>query len=923
MAAITEKRNRKTQRMTLSSSEFPDLKVEGRSANESSLRKQLNAMMREKRRKSGGPTGKSPTEKKVEKTPEKKDAYQGRSSDLAFIKAQADKKPKPKPKPKPEPEPKPKPKKKVDTYQGRKSDIAFINKQKAQKKIDQKKFNRGPTLDSAIPEKPDPKTKLSSLPHIRKQQLAERKRKSEARESQLAPKPTSVKSKRSHPLLTAQDRKKAQEEEEASRLQADQFDGTVKEKELQRPSNVNKRIWDDAPPHMRRKLIKNANRRDAKASHLTGGFPKVTPRDQSPPENIPDSREEYVKKVNKMVEEGKITEEEGNRVLKGNERFPIITPRDQRPPENIPDSRDEYVKKIKMMLARGEIDPNSAEVKRILGENYLAKMHGDGTPDAGEELEAMDKKLKAESVETGTVEKTDLTNTDGGLMKKPEAPTTGEVTEEPLKFDKNGYPIYHKDSKKAAEWNKAYANAPVGNFMWDGREYVKEGKPEDQEAAVAVRQSYDTGDANLAEASYRAPEKAQPMAQGEWETSEEQAKDKYSPEKIAEDIIKIKEDTNFTPHDSEKLIKEKVKPLNKEDTADAKEKAGDWYVDPWTGFAIDLNKLQKRQDRKDAMEFAALLPADQRAAYLSQEGLIEPEDLEKLLEPSDREKLELQRADILLKQASFNLIQSKIQAKEYKTPEELADIELKKTVASEKRAEQTQIRKEDRAPTSNKAQMDRYAGLYKNAITNDDFHGQVYWGMKMDIPKAEIAKLAKQRAAWEIKQEKNKAGVSAFKEIFEFDYNKVVASRTKLLMGTASLWEDGQIDIQMGGRQIKSREGLLNTLGIEDYDDMTAQDISGNPVLSEEEAIRMISSQSNLTIFNNRDYQDENGNPDWMSILEDEDVYKQFVLDNALYKGMNAIYGGEYADILKYEHKRRKKRYDEGGSLRAVTTNQG
>ena len=143
-------------------------------------------------------------------------------------------------------------------------------------------------------------------------------------------------------------------------------------------------------------------------------------------------------------------------------------------------------------------------------------------------------------------------------------------------------------------------------------------------------------------------------------------------------------------------------------------------------------------------------------------------------------------------------------------------------------------------------------------------------------------------------------------------------------MGTASLWQDGNIDFQMGGRTIKSREGLLNTLGIEDYDDMTEVDADDNPVKSPEEVIRMISSQSDLTIFDNRDYQDENGNPDWMSILEDEDIYKKFVLDNAIYKGMNAIYGGEYADIVKYEHKRRKKRYDKGGSLREqTTTNQG
>jgi hypothetical protein len=193
----------------------------------------------------------------------------------------------------------------------------------------------------------------------------------------------------------------------------------------------------------------------------------------------------------------------------------------------------------------------------------------------------------------------------------------------------------------------------------------------------------------------------------------------------------------------------------------------------------------------------------------------------------------------------------------------------------------------------------------------------------MGFPPGEMRKLASKRAAWELKTEKKEGG-SAFKEIFEFDYNKIVASRTKLLMGTASLWEDGQIDIQMGGRQIKSREALLNTLGIEDYDDMTAEDVNGNPVLSNEEAERMISSQSDLSIFKNPDYQDEEGNPDWMSILEEEDVYKQFVLNNAIYKGMNAIYGGEYADIKKYEAKRRKKRYDKGGSLREkTTTNQG
>ena len=225
-----------------------------------------------------------------------------------------------------------------------------------------------------------------------------------------------------------------------------------------------------------------------------------------------------------------------------------------------------------------------------------------------------------------------------------------------------------------------------------------------------------------------------------------------------------------------------------------------------------------------------------------------------------------------------------------------------------------QIRKEGRTAPSNKTQLDRYAGLFKNAITNDDFAGQVYWGELMGLPRADMEKLAKKRMAHELKVEKKEGG-SAFKEIFEFEYSKVLTDRKGLLMGTASLWTTGQIDIQMGDKQIKSREGLLNTLGIEDFGDMRNM-----AEVDPEEGIRMISGQSDLAIFKNPDYQGEDGNPDWLSILEDEDVYKKFVLDNAVYKGMNTIYGGEYADIRTYEAKRRKKRHDKGGSLREKTT---
>ena len=136
-------------------------------------------------------------------------------------------------------------------------------------------------------------------------------------------------------------------------------------------------------------------------------------------------------------------------------------------------------------------------------------------------------------------------------------------------------------------------------------------------------------------------------------------------------------------------------------------------------------------------------------------------------------------------------------------------------------------------------------------------------------------------------------------------------------MGTASLWTTGNIDIQMGDKQVKSRAGLLNTLGIKDFTDM--RDMAE---VDPNEAIRMISGLDDLAIFKNRDYQNEDGSEDWLSILENEDVYKSFVLNNAIYKGMNSIYGGDYVHIRAYEARRRKKRHDEQEALRSKTTNQ-
>ena len=70
MAAITETSVGRSN-IRLTSTEFPDLSVEGGRGQARDLRKKLNNMMREKRRKSGGTLGKSPRFNKLSADPKK------------------------------------------------------------------------------------------------------------------------------------------------------------------------------------------------------------------------------------------------------------------------------------------------------------------------------------------------------------------------------------------------------------------------------------------------------------------------------------------------------------------------------------------------------------------------------------------------------------------------------------------------------------------------------------------------------------------------------------------------------------------------------------------------------------------------------------------------------------------------------------
>ena len=790
MAAITETSVGRSN-IRLTSTEFPDLSVEGGRGQARDLRKKLNNMMREKRRKSGGTLGKSPR----------------------FNKLSADPK----------------------------------------KAVDQSNLKDMIDYESNIPEEPDG---FSNLPHIRRRQKVEAKSRREQRASQLAPQAEPALSERSHPLLKAQDRRK----------------------QLEQPSD----FYAD---------------RDTTAGISLESADSVAGRKSE--------GQKYEEKLKMMLTRGEIdpNSPEVKRVL-GKDYLAKMHGRHLGPqPSAYPDleatdifagrksAGQEYKEKVKKMIADGELDADSPEAKRILGSGEdPSPMVGPGkeleqkevSPESLAELDAIDKQLKEGQGEEGLID-ISKEKVEQAEAKKP----TGEVSEEPIRYDKNGYPIYHKDSKMAEAFRQAHKNAPNNSkFMWNGKEYWKGGKEdkkEDEKAAVDVaRQDFETGDANIAESLYTPQEKIEKKIKQIEQISKGDHHPEWSEKKKEEEKEKIIED------------------LDKEETAEIREADPDFYVDPWTGFAIDLNKLQARQDRKDIMEEAALLPADQRALHLMQNKLISEKDLKKLLEPSEMELLDMQIKKMNLNVMANNLKLTQQKLQDYRTPEQLLALQQSGDIAKEKRAEAAQIRSEKRAIKS--GEFGQYIKLYNNAVQNEDYEGQIFFGTQMGFPQAKMQKIATARMDLQLKSTKKK-DKDEFKGLFQHEYSKVLTDRKSFVFGASSVFEEGMMQMEFNGKTYKGRKGLLDAMGLSDWEDL----IPAAGGLSQEQFDFALQSVENMQvgheIFDHPEFQNEDGSANYDALLRDKQAYKRFLMDNIIHEGMSNIYGAQYGNILKYEEK--------------------
>ena len=633
--------------------------------------------------------------------------------------------------------------------------------------------------------------------------------------------------------------------------------------ELKRPPNINPRIWDRTPPHMRRKLIENMARRDAKAENLTRGLPAITPRDQSPPEDLPTSREKEVERVKMMLTRGQLDPKsaEVKRILGDDLPTHLKRTSDYHSRHQRRSSREDEIEKVKMMLTRGELNPNSPEVRRILGEENLPE-HLQSSPMVGpdkvleqkevspellEELDAVDKQLKEGEglidVSKENVQKDKDAITEVAIAKEEDKGATGDF----VRYDDNDYPIYKQGSKWSKSFNDAFARALEKGeevFSWTGhdgisRQYTAEKALKNTEEDAPPSDNPVT-DSQMAEMSDPSDLMPQITDYQKVETKEEK-----------EEVIK-KAEKKATTVEEKKAIR-----------ATVKQEADEYWIDPLTGFALNLSQLKRKIKRKEIMEFASTLPADMRALYYKQQKLIDPEDFDALIKDK-KEKDALER--------KFKNLQ--IRTQEYKL------------IAAERAAETDPQRAE-------------HLKMYLNAGNNDNYSLQVYLGKKLGLDQGilDLAKeahmeheLAKLNA-----KKKGVGGKKLFSDNFAVDYSTVVTNKQRWIDNASSIVQTkgkyaNILDIN-GTTKLVDRTGKFRTYGLFEHEDMIGK--------SPKEQINILKKspywkgiKESITI---------DGKLDPSILTGDKSAYEMYLKDTLVWMGMADLYGDKnYRNMVQW-----------------------
>jgi hypothetical protein len=313
--------------------------------------------------------------------------------------------------------------------------------------------------------------------------------------------------------------------------------------------------------------------------------------------------------------------------------------------------------------------------------------------------------------------------------------------------------------------------------------------------------------------------------------------------------------------------KEKALPKDKDKRAAVKEQADKYWIDPRTGFALNLTEMDKRMDRKSEMAMAALFPAGDRAAYLYSKKLIDKEDYEMMIKPTEKEE-----AAALLTSV--------------KTQEHLLKVaELE--------------RKASRNP-----QEKNWIDLYKNAVTNKDYIMQGILGKKLGLKESDLKKSREMSKAQELAKLKGKG--KEFKTAFNVEYSTVISNKSdwqKRASAVVMGKENEEFDLNLGtGRPAKftDRRGYFRSYGLHEQEDALA--------MSRDKLDKiLLKAPMARTFMSDPRYAGPDGKFDSSKFVADKTAYERYLMDTLIFEGMSTLYQpGIYLKMMQYQAKHTK-----------------
>jgi hypothetical protein len=343
-----------------------------------------------------------------------------------------------------------------------------------------------------------------------------------------------------------------------------------------------------------------------------------------------------------------------------------------------------------------------------------------------------------------------------------------------------------------------------------------------------------------------------------WMQQSDKFKLDYDPTFLAPKIL----DYQAAKTDTER--EEVLKDTAKDERAAIREEADPkcFWVDPFTGFAINNCELDKRIRRKEEIELAKMFPASDRAIYLARKKVITQGDLRAMLDLTELEQLDLNIKKQKLQEGAYTLISAKLKSEE-------------------------------------NPQRKEWLKMYINAGSNDNYGLQVLLGTKLGFSKdimdaAQKAHLLSEKA----KLDSKTGGKKAFENAFMVPYSTVVANEMKWIdRATAIVQKEGLMsEYQMDGVTIRDRSGRFRSYGLKEQVDMKTK----SP--KEQETIYKKSPYYKRMI-KNKNFLDADGNFDPTRLTKDKDSYERYLLDTLVWMAMEDLYNEKYTDMMKFVDK--------------------